>query len=105
GRMLADGANQPTVIALPEQLPLRLRDMELLPCFLIAQCALKLGHDRILDQGGRNGLGGTGMPSVLPRLLTDVVTKPPSTLGRVGRDHRPLAALAEQQSGEQRLLV
>ena len=45
------------------------------------------------------------MPSVLPGCLADVVTKPPATLGRVGRNHRPLAPLAEQQSGEQRLLV
>src|SRR5438874_159204 len=103
--MLDDGANQLTVIALPEQLPLRLRDMELLPYFLIAQCTLKLRHDGLLDQGGRNRLGRTSVPSVLPRLLADVVTKPPATLRRVGRDHRPLAALAEQQSGEQRLLV
>src|SRR5439155_4859702 len=103
--MLDYGANHPTAVALPELLPLGFRDIELLAGLFAAQCALELGHDRILDQGGRNRFGGTGVPSILPRLLADVVTKPPATLGRVGRDHRPLAALAEQQSGEQRLLV
>src|SRR6266404_3494626 len=99
--MLDDGANQPTSVALPEQLPLGLRDMEPLSRFLTAQCSLELGHDRILDQGGRNRLGGTGVPSVLPGCLADVVTKPPATLSRVGRNHRLLAAPAEQQSSQQ----
>src|SRR5437667_9858367 len=66
GYMLDYGANQPTAVALPEHLPLRFRDMELLAGLLAAQCALELRHDGILDQGGRNRLGGTGVPSVLP---------------------------------------
>ena len=49
--MLDYAANQPTAVALPELLPLRFRDMELLAGLLAVQCALELGHDRILDQG------------------------------------------------------
>src|SRR5206468_11179725 len=105
GDMLHHRANQLTGLALFEYLPGGFRDLELLAYFLTAQGASKLGYDRVLDQRGRNGLGGTGVPSVLARLLADVITKPPAALGRVGRDHRPITAFAEQQSGQQRLLV
>src|SRR5438034_8384681 len=82
GYMLDYGANQPTAVALPELLPLRFRDMELLAGLLAAQCALDVGHDGLLDQDSRNRLGGTGVPSVLQGLLANVLTKPPTTLGR-----------------------
>src|SRR5207237_8129461 len=96
--------NQAARIALLEALPAAFSDAQLAACLLTAQCASKLEHDRFLEHGSRDCLGGARIPSVLARLLAHIVPKPAVALGRVGRDHRPLAAMAEQQSGQQCVL-
>src|SRR5436190_9701255 len=63
------------------------------------------GTDRVLDPDGRNSLGGARIPAVAACPLADVIPKPPAALGRVGGDHRPVAAMAEQKSGQQRVLL
>ena len=78
--MLHYANNQPAMIAFEETPPVRFGDLQLLARFLTAQRRAKLGHNSILDQGGRDRLGRTRVPSVLARRLTDVVAKPPSPL-------------------------
>src|SRR6185369_1643817 len=98
--MLHYTSNQPAMIAFEEATPVRFGDLQLLTCFLTAQRRAKLGHHSILDQGRRHRLRRTRIPSVLSCRLTDVVAKPPSPVGRVSSDHRPLAALAEQEPSQ-----
>src|SRR5436190_6867496 len=90
--------NQGARIALLEALPAAFSDRQLAACLLTAQCASKLEHDRFLEHGGRDCLGGARIPSVLARLFADIVPKSAAALGGVGRDHRPIAAMAEQQA-------
>jgi hypothetical protein len=49
-------------------------------------------------------LGRTRTPSVLPGCLAHVIAISSPRLGSVGGDHRPLAARAQQPTGEQSVL-
>src|SRR5580693_4546570 len=96
-------ANQQPMILL-ERLPQGFRNIQLLACPAIAQRGSKLIEDRIFDHACLYGFGGTGVPPVLSCRFTYVVAIPPTWLGRVGGYHRSLAALADQQTCEQRIL-
>src|SRR5205814_10419856 len=68
--------HQAVRIALLEALPAASSDAQLAACLLTAQCASKLEHDRFLEHGGRDCLGGARIPSVLARLLAHIVPEP-----------------------------
>src|SRR5436190_8490009 len=74
--------NQAARIALLEALPLAVCDPQLAACLLTAQCASKLEHDRLLEHGSRDCLGGARIPSILARPLAHIVPKPAAALGR-----------------------
>src|SRR5712671_3143521 len=103
--MLHYAPDQGAGIALLEALPVTFSDTQLAACLLTAQCLSKLEYDRFLEHGSRDCLGGARIPSILARLLAHIVPKPAAAFGRVGRDHRTIAAMAEQQSGQQRVLL
>src|SRR5712691_10381009 len=87
-----------------QRLPLGFRHLQLLTCLIGMQSRSKLIENRIFDHARWHRFGGTRRPSVLSGRLAYVIAIPPRRLGRVDGDHRPLAALAEEQAGEQSVL-
>src|ERR1700722_18494398 len=83
-------------------LPFGLRNVELLTRLWRTQNRSELVEDPIFDHPRRHRFAGAGTPSFLPGGLANVVPIPASRFSRIGGNHRPLAALADQQAGEQR---